>query len=151
MATQTSDTDRLIERLAGDVRPLRRLLDPRKRAALWCVLAVMCVSLGVLGFGVRRDLVETASNPGFLARLVLLASTVWLSIATALRLAVPGADTRVWRRWWPIVALGMLVAVSAAELTAAAVAGAPGSPLRGGSVFERWRSWARSRPSSPWC
>ncbi len=130
MGSPTSNTDQLIERLVAGAAPVRRLADPRRRAAIWTALALVCVALGVAHYGVRRDIGTTVSFVPFLLRVPLIAATMWLSVVTALRLAVPGADQRAWTRWWPLLLLGALVAVTAAELTLVALAGEAGSPLR---------------------
>jgi hypothetical protein len=124
------NTDQLIERLAADVTPVRRLLDPAERAALWTALALVFVTIGVVYFGVRHDIATAWTNPGLLARLALLAATMWLSVVTAFRLSVPGGERRAFARWWPLVLLGVLAAVSAGEVVAAWLVGDPGSPLR---------------------
>ena len=124
------NTDHLIDRLATDVRPVRRLLNPAERAALWTALALVCVALGVVYFGVRHDIGTAWANPGLLARLALLAATMWLSVVAAFRLSVPGGETRAFARWWPLTLLGVLMAFSAAEVVAAWLVGDPGSPLR---------------------
>jgi hypothetical protein len=124
------NTDQLIERLVADVKPVRRLLAPTERAALWTALALVAVATGVVYFGVRHDIASVWSNAGLLARLVLLATTMWLSVVAAFRLSVPGGETRAFARWWPLVLLGVLVAVSAGEVVAAWLVGDPGSPLR---------------------
>ena len=73
---------------------------------------------------------EMWRSPMLLARLALLAATLWLAVTTAFRLAVPGGELRAWARWWPLVALGALVALSMAEVRDGAVTGTMGSPLR---------------------
>jgi hypothetical protein len=124
------NTDQLIERLAADVKPVRRLMDPTERAALWTALALVAIALGAAWFGVRDDIATAWLEPGVLIRIALLASTMWLSIVTAFRLSVPGGETRAFARWWPLALLGVLTAVSAAELIAAWTIGEAGSPLR---------------------
>ena len=116
MGSPTSNTDQLIDRLVADGSPVRRLVDPRRRAALWTAMALVCVGLGVAHFGVRRDIAGAVTFLPFLLRVALLAATMWLSVVAALRLAVPGADQRAWTRWWPLLLLGALIAVAAAEL-----------------------------------
>jgi hypothetical protein len=123
-------TDELIERLVADVRPVRRLLGPSRRAALWAAAALVAVTLGVLYFGLRRDAGDLWRSPVLLARLALLAVTAWLAVTTAFRLAVPGHELRAWSRFWPLVALGALVSLSVAEVVGGAVSGTMGSPLR---------------------
>ena len=90
MGSPTSNTDQLIERLVADASPVRRLVDPRRRAALWTAIALVCIGLGVAYFGVRRDIAGAMTFLPFLVRVALLAATMWLSVVAALRLAVPG-------------------------------------------------------------
>jgi hypothetical protein len=137
LAQRSLDTDRLVEQLAAGVTPVRRLLDPTQRAALWTAAAAVCVLIGVLHFGVRRDLATIWYTAGFLLRVGLLVATMWLAVVTSFRLAVPGRDTGAWSRWWPIVGLGALMAVAAAELVAGALFGHAGSPLRGWSCMRK--------------
>jgi hypothetical protein len=124
------NTDQLIERLASEVKPVRRLLDPTDRAALWTALALVAIAFGVSYFGVRADLATAWRQPGVFSRVALLAATMWLSIVTAFRLSVPGGETRALARWWPIAVLGVLTAISAGEVIAAWAVGDAGSPLR---------------------
>ena len=131
MGSPTSNTDQLIDRLVADASPVRRLVDPRRRAALWTALALVCIGLGVAYFGVRRDLAGAMMLLPFLARVALLVATMWLSVVAALRLSVPGEDERAWTRWWPLLFLGALISVVAAELVLVWVVGEAGSPLRG--------------------
>lgn len=137
MAQRSLDTDRLVEQLVAEVTPVRRLLDPTQRAALWTAVAVVCVLLGVLHFGVRRDIATVWFTAGFLLRVGLLLATMWLAVVTAFRLAVPGRDSGAWSRWWPIVGLGAMMAVAAAELVAGAMFGQAGSPLRGWTCMRK--------------
>jgi hypothetical protein len=123
------DTDQLIDRLVADVTPVRRLLNPTERAALWTALALVAVALGVTWFGIRHDIATAWLEPGVLARIALLASTMWLSIVTAFRLSIPGGETRAFARWWPLALLGVLTAISAAEVVAAWTIGEAGSPF----------------------
>ena len=123
-------TDELIERLVADAQPVRPLADPSRRALWWTAAAVTATVAGICYFGLRGDAAEMWRNPMLLARLALLGATLWLSVTTALRLAVPGAEPRAWARWWPLMALGALVSLSAAEVLTGAVTGSMGSPLR---------------------
>jgi len=124
------NTDQLISTLVADVKPVRRLLDPLQRATLWVAVALVCVSLGLLHFGVRRDLASAWHDVTFILRLILLASTMWLAVVAAFRLAVPGRDTRAWSRWWPIIGVAALVALAGGEVVTGALFGDMGSPLR---------------------
>lgn len=122
-------TEQLIDRLVADAEPVRPLLSPARRAVLWSVIAGICVTLGVLHFGLRRDAAEAWYSTGVVLRLLLLAATTWLAVVTAFRLSVPGHDLRAWSRWWPLALLGVLVAAVAAEVVMGVAAGGAGSPL----------------------
>jgi hypothetical protein len=124
------NTDQLIDRLVADAKPVRRLLNPTERAALWTALALVAIALGATWFGLRHDIATAWLEPGVLVRIALLASTMWLSIVTAFRLSIPGGETRAFARWWPLALLGILTAISAAEVVAAWAIGEAGSPLR---------------------
>ena len=115
MGSPTSNTDQLIDRLVAECSPVRRLFDPRRRAAWWVALALVCVGLGVSYFGIRSDLPGAMSFLPFLLRIGLLVATMWLSVVAALQLSVPAptsAPGRAGGRW----CAGALVAVTAAEL-----------------------------------
>ena len=56
MGSPTSNTDQLIYWLVAQASPVRRLIDPRRRAALWTALALVCIGLGIAYYGVRPDL-----------------------------------------------------------------------------------------------
>jgi hypothetical protein len=129
LGSPTSNTDQLIERLVAEASPVRRLVDPRRRAALWTALALVCVALGVAWFGVRGDIAGAMGFVPFLLRIALLVATMWLAVVAALQLAVPGADQRAWTRWWPLVLLGAALAVTAGEFVVASMAGDVGGPL----------------------
>jgi hypothetical protein len=130
LGSPTSNTDQLIDRLVAQASPVRRLVDPQRRAALWTAMALVCIGIGVAHYGVRRDFAGEAALLPVLLRVALLAATMWLSVLAALRLAVPGEDQRAWTRWWPLVLLGVLISVVAAELVLVWVVGEMGSPLR---------------------
>jgi hypothetical protein len=123
-------TDELIDHLVADVRPVRRLMDPSWRAASWMAAAGVAVAVGALYFGLRRDLAVMWRDPLWLVRLALLSATAGLAVLTACRLAIPGYERRARVRWWPIVPLGALIAVSLAEVVTSAMTGTLGSPLR---------------------
>lgn len=128
MGSPTSNTDQLIDRLAADVAPVRRLIDPRRRAARWAAFALAIAAVGVVYYGLRRDLGAALSAGPILLRLPLLAATMWLAAVAALRVSVPGAGARAWTRWWPLLLLGALLAITAAELL---LAGDTRTPMRG--------------------
>jgi hypothetical protein len=124
------DTAELIARLVDDVRPVRRLRTPRRRAIIWLAMAFACAALGLFYFGVRGDLGDASYDLAFWLRLGLLVSTMWLATIASLRLAVPDGESRAWTRWWPLVSLTALLGLVAAEMVFSAVLGHLGSPFR---------------------
>jgi hypothetical protein len=124
-------TDELIQRLAAETAQVKPLLSPARRALLWSVAAGVSVVLGVLHFGVRRDIVEASQSLLFLLRVGLLAATMWLAVLAAFRLSVPGHDERAWSRWWPLALLGIVVALVAAEVVIGALGEGVGRGLYG--------------------
>lgn len=130
-------TDQLIERLVADLKPVARLMDPSERAALWTALALVSITGGLAYFGVRRDIRAVWLDPGFLARFALLTATMWLAVVSAFRMAVPGAEPRALVRWWPVAALGVALALLAADVIVAALVGSVGSPLRAAHCIQK--------------
>jgi hypothetical protein len=123
-------TEELIDSLVATAEPATPFLSPVRRALLWCVVAAVCVSLGVMHFGVRGDEMSAWYRLGFTLRLILLVSTMWLAVVAAFRLSVPGYDLRAWARWWPVVTLALLVLMVTADVLVEAAAGQLGSPMR---------------------
>ena len=129
MASPTSNTDRLIDRLVAEASPVQRLVDPRRRAALWTAMALVCIAAGVTWFGVRADLAREMLVLPYVVRVALLAATMWLAVVAALRLSVPGADPRAWSRWWPLGLLGVAIGAVAVQTGLATLwGGGAGAP-----------------------
>ena len=85
-------TEQLVADLARRVTPVRPLDAPIVRAMSWSALAVLSVAGGVLLFGARPDIATRVSQPGFAWTLVLGAALAAVASASALLLAVPGAE-----------------------------------------------------------
>ncbi len=86
-------TSRLIERLSGDLQPVRRLPRLRAAGAGVALLALSAAALA-LGFrGPRADLLDAlARSPGFAAILAGLALVAVGAIVAALASSVPGRE-----------------------------------------------------------
>lgn len=98
------DTERLIERLASGLRPVRPLRPPLLRAGLWLAFALV-VLVGIVGsHGLRPDLAERFARPDF--RLEWFASilTGVLAAVSTFYLSLPD---RSWR--WALLPLPALV------------------------------------------
>ena len=60
-----TDTQGLIDRLAGEAAPVRRLRPPLLRAALWLAGGVAVIVMLALLRGLRPDIVPSLRQPGF--------------------------------------------------------------------------------------
>ena len=104
MAEPIGDPALLIDRLAADLRPVRRLASPWRRTALWLV-AVLWIGL-LLSFFTNWTLfwLRMMSVPDmWLSQLGALFTAILSSFA-ALQTAVPGRSD-----WWPLLPLPALV------------------------------------------
>jgi hypothetical protein len=88
-------TPELIELLAGELKPVRRLRPPMVRGACWGLVALMVVALLAVGQGVRPDLPEQVNRAAFWAALLGSALTALAAACAAFALAVPGRS-RLW-------------------------------------------------------
>ena len=93
-------TDDLIERLAADLRPVKRLAPPALRAAGWITLALLLVAACVVAFGPRHDLMDRLSRPHEVAQLVFALATGILAAVAAFELALPDRS-----RHWALLPL----------------------------------------------
>lgn len=83
-------TDEEVARLVTDLRPVRRLASPGKRAALFAIFAALVVGGGVGLAGTRADLLSKLSEPAFVVDTALVASLFGCSAVAALQSAIPG-------------------------------------------------------------
>ncbi|MFT4912185.1 MAG: hypothetical protein ACI9YM_000759 [Brevundimonas sp.] len=105
------NTDKLIESLAGEVRPI-----PAGRAAgrlgLCAGAALLTAGLVVwLTLGFRPDLAAMAGDPMFLMRQIYVLSIAGLASLLLLRLGQPGAPVRLPLVGLAVVAFGVVLAV----------------------------------------
>jgi hypothetical protein len=89
------DTADLIQSLATDVRPVRRLRPPVARAALWLLLAAALLGLLTAGHGLRPQLTERLSEPVFAIGLAASALTGVFAAIAAFMLSLPDRS-RAW-------------------------------------------------------
>ncbi len=99
-------TEDMITRLAGDLRPVRRLPSPPVLLAFWALLAGAIIGAAVLLFGTREGLGRPMN--GFDTMHVVAALlTALLAGLAAFELSLPDRDRR-WA-WLPLPALGLWV------------------------------------------
>jgi hypothetical protein len=99
------DTDTLIDRLAGDVVPVRRVGPVWKRVALWLCLAVPPLLVIVLFHGLAVDMPTLMGDRRLLIEQVAALLTAAAAAAAAFSSVVPGASRR-WL-WLPAVPLAV--------------------------------------------
>jgi hypothetical protein len=83
-------TESLIETLSQDARPVKPLLRPSLRLALWSLFAALWMAAAIAVIGRRNDLGSIYQSPGFLLQAILLAALALLSAYSAFSLSVPG-------------------------------------------------------------
>lgn len=88
-------TPDLIDSLAGNLRPVRRLRPPLVRAACWLLLAAAIVALVAVSRGVRPDLAERLQHPDFVVRVAGALLTGVLAAAAAFLSSLPDRS-RLW-------------------------------------------------------
>lgn len=99
------DTDALIARLANDARPVRRLMPPWKRAALWLALAVPPILAVVAFHGIEVNLATFLVDRRMLIEEVATLATAVTAAIAAFASTVPGRG----RNWLWLPALPFAV------------------------------------------
>jgi hypothetical protein len=89
------DTEKLIERLAEAVEPVRPLSRPWARTAAWLLAAIPYVALVVLAVSPRADLLAKASEWRYLVEQLAALATGIAAAAAAFATTIPGYDRRI--------------------------------------------------------
>lgn len=88
-------TPDLIESLAANAMPVRRLRPPVVRAALWLLFAAFILALLAIGQGVRPDIAERLRQPVFLIGMAAAMITGMLAAIAAFTVSLPDRS-RLW-------------------------------------------------------
>jgi hypothetical protein len=88
-------TPDLIESLAADATPVKRLRPPVLRAGVWLLFAAFILALLAIGHGVRADLAERLQRPIFVVGLGASMLTGALAAIAAFILSLPDRS-RLW-------------------------------------------------------
>jgi hypothetical protein len=99
------DTDKLIERLAADAAPVRRLRPPGRRLALWLALSVPYVALVAYIHGLVVDLPSLGADPRFVIEATAALATAIAAGYAAFSTLVPGRGRAV--VWLPLIPLSV--------------------------------------------
>jgi hypothetical protein len=90
----TIDTEKLIERLAATVEPVRPLARPWIRTAAWLLVAIPYVALVVFVVAPRGDLVSKASDWRYVIEQFAALATGITAATAAFATVVPGYDRK---------------------------------------------------------
>jgi hypothetical protein len=88
-------TPDLIDRLAADATPVRRLRPPLVRAAIWLAFALLILALLAIGHGMRADLEQRLQQPTFAIGLAASVLTGVLAAVSAFMISLPDRS-RLW-------------------------------------------------------
>jgi hypothetical protein len=105
-------TEALVERLAADIRPVRRLSPPMARLAYWLVPSLAWVGLVVWVIGLRPDIAERLADPVWLTEQAAALLTALTAAVAALCAGVPGRPR--WERLLPVFPAAAWLGVVAA-------------------------------------
>lgn len=120
-------TEELIGSLASDVIPVRRLLLPPFRMAIWLGLSLPWIVLVVWYMGVRPDLMSRLGDGTWLAEQSLALMTALTAALAALCVSVPGRP--LWERLLPLLPLGLWVGTIVQGCIQSIMAGGPWTSL----------------------
>ena len=93
-------TERLVERLAAELTPVRRIARPAVRLAWWLLISIPAACMVVWAFGLRPDLVERLADRAFLVEEAAALLTALVGIYAALCAGLP--DQPGWKVWLPM-------------------------------------------------
>ena len=96
-------TDELINSLAANARPVRRLRPPILRCTLWLAFAAIIVMMLGISRGVRPDLVERLQDPLFAVSITAALVTGILAAVATFLICLPDRSER-WA-WLPVPAV----------------------------------------------
>ena len=104
----TMDTNRLIQSLAADLKPVQRLRPPVLRCLLWLTVALPPVAMVVALMGLRPDLMMKLGEARFLVQELAALATALTAGTAALAIIIPG--TPRWKLLLPVIPLAVWLA-----------------------------------------
>lgn len=102
------DTEKLIDALSGNLRPVRPLDPPMVRAGRFLAFAAVCLGAIVLLYGVKSLFLARLDEPAFLVPWLASILTGIAATIAVFHLAVPGAPRFVF--WLPVPPLAVWLA-----------------------------------------
>lgn len=98
-------TEHLVERLAAELTPVRRIARPATRLAWWLLISVPAAALVVWVFGLRPDLAARFADRAFLVEEGAAVLTALVGIYAALCAGLP--DQPGWKVWLPMAPMAL--------------------------------------------
>jgi hypothetical protein len=89
------DTDTLVDRLAQELKPVRRLRPPWIRTMAWCLVALTYVALVVFVVSPRADLMSKAFDWRYAIEQTAAFATAIAAATAAFATTIPGHDRRL--------------------------------------------------------
>ena len=103
-------TERLIERLAAEAEPVRRLRPPGLRAALWLLAVAALAAIAIAAFADLHVFAQRARDPKLVADMTATVVTVIAAVLAAFELSLP--DRRAAWALLPLPPLAAWIATS---------------------------------------
>jgi hypothetical protein len=98
-------TEHLVDRLAAELTPVRRIAGPAVRLVAWLLVSVPAACLVVWAFGLRPDLAERLTDRAFLIEESGAVLTALVGIYAALCAGLP--DQPGWKPWLPLAPMAL--------------------------------------------
>jgi hypothetical protein len=95
MRVAAMETDKLIQTLAAEARPVRPLASPWARMALWLAVALPYIALVVVVISPRADLLAKLADARFLIEQIAALTTGIAAAIAAFASTIPGYDRKV--------------------------------------------------------
>ncbi len=108
-----NNLDSLVESLAADARPVKRLLSPVRLTLLWSAAAIIYLVVTLLLTGFRTDIAQSLRNPWFNMELLTLLLVFVSATLGAAVLAFPDLYQKRALAWAPLVAFLLFTATMA--------------------------------------
>jgi hypothetical protein len=102
-------TERLVERLAAELTPVRRISGPLTRLAWWLLVSVPAAGLVAWAVGLRPDLAARLADRSFLVEEGAAVLTALVGIYAALCAGLP--DQPGWKVWLPMAPMALWLGV----------------------------------------
>jgi hypothetical protein len=103
------NTEHLVERLAAELTPVRRIAGPGVRVAWWMLVSVPAAGLVAWAFGLRPDLPARLADRTFLVAEGAALLTALIGSYAALCAGLP--DQPGWKLWLPVAPMALWLAV----------------------------------------